>query len=265
MVLGQLAKEGLNPVEWGGETEVVRTSATTGQGIKELIEMLDYQSELLAAQDRSDGPGARQRHREPRMDEGLGPVATVLVQDGTLRPGDVLLCGRDLRPHPPAAQRPRRSAAARPPPSMPVVVSGLSGHARRRRQGLPGGGHRPRQADLRGPRRARPRRRNWRRKNAVSLENLLDTIKQEDMKEVRLIIKADVAGSVETLAKTVVGEQQRRGADPRDPRGGRPDHRERRRTGGCLQGGHHRLQRGAGRVGPHAWPSSGASRCGSTA
>jgi translation initiation factor IF-2 len=47
MVLGQLAQQGLNPVEWGGETEVIRTSAVTGQGIKELIEILDYQSQLL--------------------------------------------------------------------------------------------------------------------------------------------------------------------------------------------------------------------------
>ena len=63
MVLGQLAEQGLNPVEWGGDTEVIRTSATTGQGIKELIEILDYQSQLLELKADPDRPGARHGHR----------------------------------------------------------------------------------------------------------------------------------------------------------------------------------------------------------
>src|SRR3954469_12197895 len=92
MVLGQLAKEGLNPVEWGGDTEVIRTSAVTGQGIKELIDILDYQSQLLELKADPTSP-ARGVVIESRVDAGLGSVATVLVQDGTLEPGDVVLCG----------------------------------------------------------------------------------------------------------------------------------------------------------------------------
>jgi translation initiation factor IF-2 len=84
MVLGQLAQHELNPVEWGGTTEVIRTSATTGQGIKELIEILDYQAELLDLKADPAAP-ARGMVIESRVDPGLGSVATVLVQDGTLQ------------------------------------------------------------------------------------------------------------------------------------------------------------------------------------
>src|SRR6202000_3218851 len=72
MVLGQLAAQGLNPVEWGGDTEVIRTSAVTGQGIPELIEILDYQSQLLDLKAPPSPPG-RGTVIEARRDEGLGP------------------------------------------------------------------------------------------------------------------------------------------------------------------------------------------------
>src|SRR4029079_18489368 len=92
MVLVQLAAQGLNPIEYGGDTEVIRTSATTGQGIKELIEILDYQAELLDLKADPAAP-AIGTVIESRVDPGLGSVATVLVQDGTLHTGDVGLSG----------------------------------------------------------------------------------------------------------------------------------------------------------------------------
>src|SRR5205085_5101259 len=92
MVLGQLAGNGLNPVEWGGDIEVVRTSAVTGQGIPELIETLDYQSQLLELRADPKAP-ARGVVIESRIDPGLGSAATALVQDGTLKLGDVVLAG----------------------------------------------------------------------------------------------------------------------------------------------------------------------------
>jgi translation initiation factor IF-2 len=124
MVLGQLAGQDLNPVEWGGTTEVIRTSAVTGQGIKELIEILDYQSELLDLKADPTAP-ARGIVIEARVDEGLGPIATVLVQDGTLNVGDVVLSGpgygrvRGLRDD-------RRKPVGEALPSTPVIVMGLS-------------------------------------------------------------------------------------------------------------------------------------------
>ena len=122
-VLGQLAGNGLNPVEYGGDTEVVRTSAVTGQGIPELLEILDLQSQIMDLKADPDAP-ARGTVIESRVDPGLGPVATVLVQNGTLHVGDVVICGpgygrvrmllNDLGQHIQEAG-----------PSTPVVVSGL--------------------------------------------------------------------------------------------------------------------------------------------
>src|SRR3954470_12659335 len=124
MVLAQLAGQGLNPVEWGGDTEVIRTSAVTGQGIKELIEILDYQAELLELKADPTAP-ARGSVIEANMDPGLGPVATVLVQEGTLKVGDVILSG-------PGFGRIRSllndqgKSISEAGPSTPVIVSGLN-------------------------------------------------------------------------------------------------------------------------------------------
>ncbi|HMO25430.1 MAG TPA: translation initiation factor IF-2 N-terminal domain-containing protein, partial [Tepidisphaeraceae bacterium] len=92
MVLGQLAGQGLNPVEWGGDTEVIRTSATTGQGVENLIEILDLQAEVMELKADPTLP-ARGMVIEARVDPGLGPIATILVQEGTLKVGDVILSG----------------------------------------------------------------------------------------------------------------------------------------------------------------------------
>ena len=91
-VLGQLAEHGLTPADWGGDTEVVRTSAVTGQGIKELIEYLDYTATL---KDLKASPGlpARGTVIESFMDPNRGVVARVLVQNGTLHVGDTVVCG----------------------------------------------------------------------------------------------------------------------------------------------------------------------------
>src|SRR5262249_13077907 len=91
--LGQLAEQGLNPVQWGGDTEVVKTSAITGQGIKELLETLDYQAQLKDL--KADFSGhARGRVIEAKVEEGRGAVANILVQDGKLQVGDFIVAGR---------------------------------------------------------------------------------------------------------------------------------------------------------------------------
>jgi translation initiation factor IF-2 len=203
MVLGQLAAQGLNPVEWGGDIEVVRTSAITGQGIKELIEILDYQSQLLELKADPSAP-ARGTVIESNMQSGLGSVATVLIQDGTLEPGDIILCGpgygrvRNL-----LNDRGEQVTAATP--SMPVIVSGLNE--------LPGAGDKLFElADMERARAiAEERSTNVRQEHLssatrVTLENLFDTMKAGDVKTINLILKADVQGSVETLAKTVTDQ-----------------------------------------------------------
>ena len=200
MVLGQLAKEGLNPIEYGGDTEVVRTSATSGQGVPELIEILDLQSQIMDLKADPSAP-ARGSVIESRMDEGLGPVATVLIQDGTLKVGEIGLAGAGfgrIR----SLVNDRGQMIQEAGPSTPVIVSGLSelpmsgekfyalDDIERARSIAEERSGRQRQADLAGS-------------NRVTLDNLFDSIKAEEIKTINLIVKGDVQGSVETLAKTV--------------------------------------------------------------
>ncbi len=200
MVLGQLAKEGLNPVEWGGDTEVVRTSAQTGQGIADLIEILDLQSQIM---DLKADPTTTARGMviESRVDEGLGPVATVLVQDGTLKVGDMVLAGPGygrIR----SLLNDRREHIQEAGPSTPVIVSGLDV--------MPSAGDKfyiiedlERARAIAQERQGRARQAQLANRTKVSLTNLNQVLKDAATKEIRLIIKADVQGSVETLAATV--------------------------------------------------------------
>jgi translation initiation factor IF-2 len=200
MVLGQLAQQGLNPVEWGGETEVIRTSAVTGQGIKELIEILDYQSQLLELKADPTAP-ARGAVIESRVDAGLGAVATVLVQDGTLHVGDVILSGAGygrIR----SLINDRGEMIQEAPPATPVIVSGLNV--------LPGAGDKffvlddfDRARSIAEERATMSRQNVLSQQTKVTLDNLFDTMKAGDVKTINLIVKGDVQGSVETLAKTV--------------------------------------------------------------
>ncbi|MCC6422186.1 MAG: translation initiation factor IF-2 [Phycisphaerales bacterium] len=202
MVLGQLAKEGLNPVEWGGDIEVVRTSATTGQGVPELIEILDYQAELL---DLKTDPkvSARGMVIESRMDEGLGSIATVLVQDGVLKVGDIALSGAGygrVR----SLLNDRGQSIAEAGASTPVIVSGLSV--------LPSAGDKfyvvedlEQARSIAEERASRTRKNQLAQQNRVTADNLLATMKAGDIQTINLIIKGDVQGSVETLVGTVTG------------------------------------------------------------
>ncbi len=205
MVLGQLAAQGLNPVEWGGDTEVIRTSAQTGQGIQELIEILDYQSQLL---DLKADPSAEARGTviEAFVDPGLGPVATVLVQDGTLRVGDVVLSGQGygrIR----ALRNDLAALVKEAGPSTPVVISGLN-H-------IPNAGDKffvvenmDRAKQIAEEREMIVRQKDLAVKNAPinTADALYAKMRVGQIKTINLIIKGDVQGSVETLAKTVTDQ-----------------------------------------------------------
>ncbi len=201
MVLGQLAAQGLNPSEWGGDTEVIRTSATTGQGIQELIEMLDYQASLLELK-ADPTASARGIVIESSVNPGLGPVATVLVQDGTLKTGDVMLCGPGygrIR----TLLNDRGESVAEAGPSTPVVVAGLNA--------TPDAGDKfhivddfDRARAIAEERATHNRQTQLAERNtATTLSNLYQQIQAGQVKTINVIIKGDVQGSVETLAKTV--------------------------------------------------------------
>jgi translation initiation factor IF-2 len=200
MVLGQLSQQDLTPVAYGGTTEVVETSGRTGQGIDNLIEILDLQSQILELKADPTAP-ARGIVIEARIDPGLGSVATVLVQDGTLKVGDVVLAGEGygrVRQLMDSTGKFIQSAG----PSTPVLIAGLSG--------VPNAGDKFFAVnDLDRAKQIAEERKNLARsemlagQTRVSLDNLFDTMKEGDIKTINLILKADVAGSVETLQKTV--------------------------------------------------------------
>jgi translation initiation factor IF-2 len=202
-VLGQLAEHGLNPTEWGGDTEVVRTSAVTGQGIKELIEYLDYTATLRDLRASPTLP-AKGSVIEAFMDPLRGVVARVLVQNGTLHTGDVIVSG-------PGFGRVRSITndhgltVKEAGPAMPVEVIGLDE--------VPSAGDRfystedPAEARIVAEdRRQRDRLGEIAHRSKVTLENLYDTIQKGDIKELPMILKADVQGSVDVLKQLMTEE-----------------------------------------------------------
>ncbi len=196
----QLSAHGLQPEEWGGQTIYVDVSARTKVGIERLLEMLALQSEVLElrANPNKAGKGAV---IEARMDAKRGPVASVLVQEGTLRVGDTLVVGEEMgkvRALMDDKGRQLQSAG----PSTPVEVLGLSGVPR-------AGEVLNVVTDDRSSKDLVEFRRNKRvekeraKAGPVSLDKLLDAMKA-GLKELKVILKADVQGSVEALSSALI-------------------------------------------------------------
>jgi len=194
-ILGQLAEHELNPAEWGGTTEVIRTSATKGDGIQDLLDILDYQAELLGVT-ADFGGSARGTVLEARMEEGRGPVANVIVQDGLLKKGDFVVIGRGYgRVRDIVSTRGERLTEAGP--STPVAVSGIDL--------LPDAGDKIYVVEsLKAAETAAEERRRFDRERElaapkVTLDNIFQHLQKGQKKELSLVVKGDVQGSVETL------------------------------------------------------------------
>jgi translation initiation factor IF-2 len=193
--LGQLAEHELNPVEWGGTTEVIKTSATRGDGIQELLQMLDYQAELLDL--KADFKGnARGTVLEASVEEGRGPVARVLVQEGCLKKGDFIVIGRGYgRVRDIINDKGERVTEALP--STPVAISGIDE--------LPDAGDKAFVVpSLRAAEDAAEERRRLDRERElaapkITLDNIFKHLEKQGKKELALVVKADVQGSVEAL------------------------------------------------------------------
>ncbi|MBX3353050.1 MAG: translation initiation factor IF-2 [Phycisphaeraceae bacterium] len=198
-IFGQLAERGLNPTEWGGDTEVVRTSATKGTGIQDLLEVLDYQSQLLDLKADFKGP-ARGTVIESRMEEGRGATASVLVQNGELCVGDFIVAGRAFgRVRDITDDRGNRAKSAIP--SSAVQLSGLDE--------LPNAGDKFYVVDsLKQAQQAAEQRRHRERERELAtpkatLDSILTQLKDGERKELLVVIKADVQGSVDVLKESV--------------------------------------------------------------
>jgi translation initiation factor IF-2 len=195
-----LAKLGLIPVEWGGKTELVEVSALTSQGIDNLLEVVSLESQILDLKADPKRP-AIGTVLDAESTTGRGIIATVLIQDGTLHTGDYVLCG-------PAHGRVRGmwlngiQPITEASPSTPVQLSGLSV--------MPEAGDRlyamsdaqaARQIAEDRLRRVRESERAERQ--IVTLENLFTHLSQAEVKELKLVLKADVKGSLEVLKKSI--------------------------------------------------------------
>lgn len=195
---GQLSEYELAPTEWGGKTDVVKTSATKNIGIEELLEHLDYAAELLDLKADSTIP-ATGWVVEAKLNPTKGPMATLLIQEGTLKKGDIIYAGASfgrIRTLKDSSGRSINSAIS----AMPVEVSGLNN--------VPMAGDRFYcLSEINKAKAAAEEKKTLSRKAAlatrslVTMENLFTHIEAGKAKEVNVIIRADVQGSVDVLSK----------------------------------------------------------------
>lgn len=199
-VLQQLTEYELVPEEWGGETIVCNISAKYGQGIENLLEMVLLTAEMA---DLHANPNRQAKGTviEAKLDKGRGPVATILIQNGTLHAGDVVIAGTAVgRVRAMTNDDGERIQEAGP--SVPVEIIGLAD--------VPNAGDEFYAVDdekmareLVEQRRDKEKEERNKAYHKVTLDNLFDSIQQGEMKELSIIVKADVQGSVEAVRSSL--------------------------------------------------------------
>ncbi|MBO1520677.1 translation initiation factor IF-2 [Oceanisphaera pacifica] len=199
-VKNELAQHGVMSEDWGGENIFAYISAKTGDGIDELLESVLLQAEVLELKAIREGM-ASGVVIESRLDKGRGPVATILVQEGTLNQGDIVLCGLEygrVRAMRDELGRDVKTAG----PSIPVEILGLSG--------VPAAGDEA--TVVRDEKKAREvalyRQGKFRdvklaRQQTAKLENMFANMEEGQVAEVNLVLKADVQGSIEAIADSL--------------------------------------------------------------
>jgi translation initiation factor IF-2 len=195
-----LSEHGLIAEDWGGDAVFAPVSAKTHEGIPHLLEMLLLQADILELRANPDKL-ARGTIVEAKLDRGRGPVATVLVQEGTLHVGDAFVCGVYYgKVRAMIDDRGQKIEAA--PPAFPVEILGL--------QGVPQAGDsfvavadEAKARQVAEYRQSKQRETELVKSSKVSLEELYDQIKAGDVKELRVVLKADVQGSVEALTEAL--------------------------------------------------------------
>ncbi|MEO2082457.1 MAG: translation initiation factor IF-2 [Desulfurobacteriaceae bacterium] len=196
----ELTQHGLIPEDWGGDTVMVPVSAKTGEGVDELLEMIVLQAELMELKANPNKP-ARGVVLEAKLDKKRGPVATLLVQSGTLKVGDALVAGLyagKVR----AMFDDKGKQIKEAGPAMPVEILGL--------EGVPLAGDKFYVVkDLETARKIAEKRQELARETAlekekrVSLEDLFAQMKAGEVKELNVVLKADAQGSIEAIRKSL--------------------------------------------------------------
>ncbi|MGF1525947.1 MAG: translation initiation factor IF-2, partial [Candidatus Competibacterales bacterium] len=199
-VRSELSGRGVIPEDWGGENIFVDVSAKTGDGVDDLLDSLLIQAEVLELRAYDKGP-AHGVVVESRLDKGRGPVATVLIQEGTLKKGDMLLSGLEygrVR----AMLNETGQQVDEAGPAMPVEVLGLSG--------APNAGdevvvvsdeRKAREVAL--FRQGKYREVKLARQQKAKLENVFEQMQEGEVQTLNVVLKADVQGSVEALSNAI--------------------------------------------------------------
>ena len=196
----QLTEYELVPEEWGGDTPCIPVSAKTKEGLDDLLEMVTLVAEIKELKANPDR-AAKGTVIEARLDKGRGPIATVLVQNGTLHKGDIIIAGTSVgRVRVMTNDKGERVQSAGP--SVPVEITGLDE--------VPTGGDTfDAVSDERLARTLVEQRKSEKKeelfnaRTKVTLDNLFDQMKLGEVKELQIIVKADVQGSVEAVRQSL--------------------------------------------------------------
>ena len=196
----QLTEYELVPEEWGGDTPCIPVSAKTKEGLDDLLEMVTLIAEMKELK-ANPGRAAKGTVIEARLDKGRGPIATVLVQNGTLHQGDIVIAGTCVgRVRVMVNDKGERVKEAGP--SVPVEITGLAE--------VPQGGDifnavsdEKLARELVEQRKASQKEEQFKAQTKVTLDNLFDQMKLGEVKELQIIVKADVQGSVEAVKQSL--------------------------------------------------------------
>jgi len=199
-VKNELAAIDVIPEEWGGDVQFVPISAHTGEGIDTLLEAILLQAEILELQASPDAP-ANGVVVESSLERGRGPVATVLVQNGTLRPGDMVVAGSyfgKVRAMTDEAGKQVKEAG----PSIPAEVLGLNGTPNAGDEFFVVADER-KAKELAEYRHVREREQRLQRAQAGKLENMFENMGKDEVKTLNVVLKTDVRGSLEAINKSL--------------------------------------------------------------
>ena len=196
----QLTEYELVPEDWGGDTPCVPVSAKTGMGVDDLLEMVLLVADMKELR-ANPSRAAKGTVIEARLDKGRGPIATILVQNGTLHTGDIVVAGMAVG-HVRAMTDDKGNRVSEAGPSVPVEITGLDD--------VPIGGDTfnavtdERLArELVDQRRHEKKEAEFNAQTKVTLDNLFDQMKLGEVKELKIIVKADVQGSVEAVRQSL--------------------------------------------------------------
>lgn len=199
-VLRELSELGLQPEDWGGDTVVAKVSAKTREGLDDLLDLVALQSEIMELKANPDKE-ARGHIVEAKLDKGRGPIATVLIQEGTLHTGDTFVCG-SFAGRVRALNNDQGKKVKEAGPSMPVEVQGFSGVPEAGEEFVVVADEKVAR-HIASIRAAKAHELHLASESRVTLETFLAQHGDQEALTLNLVVKADVQGSLEAIAEAL--------------------------------------------------------------